>query len=394
MSVNPKGAEAEIRLLFTHGLYFTTGVFEAGNPLLCEVLTREPRAERRRVIVVVDKGVVVATEGLLDQINDYFGEHMDDLLLAAPPYVIQGGETAKNDPAVWEAVAQAIGEKAICRHSFVIAVGGGAVLDAVGYATSIAHRGVRLVRIPTTTLAQCDSGVGVKNGINAFGKKNFLGCFQTPWGVIQDDVFLTTLSDRDWRSGLSEIVKVALLKDPELFMLVEMSVEGLKQRDHNALLPLLQRSAELHFEHITQGGDPYELQEGRPLDFGHWAAHKLETMTDYQLGHGEAVAMGLAIDLFYAAATALLPQATAERIAGLLKKLGFALHHEVMMANMGEMLKGLDEFREHLGGRLTIPLIEDFGKPVEVHEIDIAVMIEAMTTAADFDLQHEIAKSG
>ena len=103
------------------------------------------------------------------------------------------------------------------RRSYVVVIGGGAVLDAVGFAAAIAHRGLRLVRLPTSTLAQGDSGVGVKNGVNLFQKKNWLGCFAAPWAVINDAQLLLTLSDRDFLCGFSEAVKVALLKDPALF---------------------------------------------------------------------------------------------------------------------------------------------------------------------------------
>ena len=91
------------------------------------------------------------------------------------------------------------------------------MLDAVGFAAAIAHRGIRLVRLPTTTLAQADSGVGVKNGVNLFGKKNWLGAFAVPWAVLNDTALLATLPDRDFVAGFSEAVKVALLKSPEVF---------------------------------------------------------------------------------------------------------------------------------------------------------------------------------
>ena len=118
-------------------------------------------------------------------------------------------------------VHRAIHEYGIDRHAYVLAVGGGALLDMVGYAAATAHRGVRLVRVPTTVLSQNDSGIGVKNSVNAFGKKNFLGTFAPPFAVFNDFTFLTTLSDRDWRAGISEAIKVALLKDATFFAFLE-----------------------------------------------------------------------------------------------------------------------------------------------------------------------------
>src|SRR5204862_2038620 len=132
-----------------------------------------------------------------------------------PPKIVPGGERAKQSPALIAALHADLQRLGIDRQSFVVAIGGGALLDAVGYAAATAHRGVRLIRVPTTVLAQADSGVGVKNGINAFGKKNFLGTFAPPAAVINDSTFLVTLSDREWRSGLAEAIKVALLKDSQ-----------------------------------------------------------------------------------------------------------------------------------------------------------------------------------
>ncbi len=251
------------------------------------------------------------------------------------------------------------------------------MLDAVGFAASAAHRGVRLVRFPTTTLAQDDAGIGVKNGINGFGKKNFIGTFGVPWAVINDESFLATQSDRDWRAGISEAVKVALLRDPALFELIADSAPALRNRDGDALRPIVRRSAELHLEHIVTGGDPYEMLTARPLDFGHWAAHKLEQLSDYDLRHGEAVAIGLAIDVLYAQRVGTLDEASAERIIGCLRDIGFTLFHPAMHDH-AELLRGLQEFREHLGGALTITLLEKIGRPIDVHVIDEQIMVDTI----------------
>src|SRR5690606_10496158 len=111
-------------------------------------------------------------------------------------------------------------------------------------AAAIAHRGVRLVRMPTTTLAQADSGVGAKNGINGFGKKNFLGAFAVPWAVINDQAFLATVSDRDWRCGFIEAAKVALVKDAALFEELEVAATAIRRRDLAVAVPILERSAQ------------------------------------------------------------------------------------------------------------------------------------------------------
>ena len=279
-----------------------------------------------------------------------------------------------------EQIIQAVNDLAIDRHSYTIAIGGGAVLDMVGYASSIAHRGIRHIRIPTTVLAQNDAGIGVKNAINAFGKKNFLGCFVPPVAVINDSNFLLSLDDRDWRSGISEAVKVALIKDLDFFERIERDAEALANRDMEAMQSLIFDCARLHLEHIA-GGDPFELGSSRPLDFGHWAAHKLEYLTNYELRHGEAVAIGIALDVVYSEYKGLLTQGERQRILELLQKVGFRIFDTAlarMNNNQYEILNGLNEFREHLGGQLTIMLLESIGKGIEVNEMDNALVLKSI----------------
>jgi 3-dehydroquinate synthase len=263
----------------------------------------------------------------------------------------------------------------IDRHNYVAVVGGGALLDMVGLAAATAHRGVRLIRIPTTTLAQDDSGVGVKNGVNAFGKKNFIGTFAPPFAVINDFDLLASLSDRDKRAGYIEAVKVACIRDSEFFVRLEQDALALAAFEPEPMKHLIRRSAELHLNHIANGGDPFEMGSARPLDFGHWAAHKLEQMSEYRLRHGEAVAIGIALDVLYSVRQGLLARPAAERILSLLERLGFTLFDPELksVAASGELgvLEGLEEFREHLGGELTITLLSDIGRGLEVHSMDI-----------------------
>jgi len=308
---------------------------------------------------------------LIEQINQWASAQ--DIETTSPPAIVPGGEVCKNNPTALDAILRSIHDAKLCRRSYAVVIGGGAVLDAVGYGAALAHRGIRLVRVPSTTLAQCDSGVGVKNGVNAFGKKNYLGTFAVPWAVVNDESLLPTLTQSDWIGGFSEIVKVALLKDAAFFEQIEQDASAIASRDLNASIPLLRRSAELHLAHICQGGDPFELTEARPLDFGHWAAHKLEQMTDFTFPHGHAVAIGLVLDVSYASAVGLLDEPTCDRVLRTLKAIGFNLSHPAF-SDTGTLMDGLEEFREHLGGRLTITLIDRLGSQMDVNEIDMDVM--------------------
>jgi 3-dehydroquinate synthase len=261
-------------------------------------------------------------------------------------------------------------------------VGGGALLDVVGLAAATAHRGVRHVRIPTTTLSQADSGVGVKNGINAFGKKNFIGTFAPPFAVINDFKLLESLTPRDKRAGYVEAVKVACIRDREFFETIERDSAALVQFEAAAMQRLIYRSAEIHFNHIATAGDPFEFGSARPLDFGHWAAHKLEQLSEYRIRHGEAVAIGIALDVIYARREGYLDAQSAERVLALLENLGFELFAGELQHTDSEgglvVIHGLEEFREHLGGQLTVTMLRAIGDGFEVHEMNLPQVIAAI----------------
>jgi len=359
---------AHFAVPFEHRVRFTSDVFDPANPTLHDVLepTRDGIA---RVMAVIDDGIIDAQPGYAERVQRY-GQQSPGIEPACEPLAVPGGEKAKNDQSYLDAILERIDRHHLCRRSYLIAVGGGAVLDVAGYAAAIAHRGIRLVRVPSTTLSQDDSGVGVKCGINHFGKKNFLGAFTVPHAVINDLDLLTSLADRDWRAGFSEAVKVALVKDAGFLGEIERAAPAIAARDMTAAEPIIRRSAELHLCHITEGGDPFELTAARPLDFGHWSAHKLEQLTGYDLRHGEAVAIGVALDTVYSSLNTGLPVPDAERVVACLRTLGFTLDHPLL--DDPRLLEGLEEFREHLGGRLTIALLNGIGDASDAHEIDPA----------------------
>lgn len=390
--------QQSVQVTFSYPVVFTTDLFSADNPTLDEILGRKPAGHPpARLLFVIDRGVVEAQPDLLNAIERHCLGYAGRLETAGPPLVIEGGEEAKNNPLVLEQVLAAIHAARLCRHSYVAAIGGGAVLDVVGYAAATAHRGLRLIRVPTTVLAQDDSAMGVKNGVNAFGQKNYLGSFSPPFAVINDFAFLRTLSERDWRSGISEAIKVALVRDPAFFDLLERDAALLAARDGDAMERLVRRSARLHLAHVATGGDPFELGSSRPLDFGHWAAHKLEQMTGHRLRHGEAVAIGIALDSSYAYRRGFLAEQDWRRILDLLVAVGFDLWAPELSQNLenpdadGCVLRGLEEFREHLGGDLTIMMLRGIGRPFDVHEIDRDAMIRSIELVAT---AQEKARSG
>ncbi|HLG61254.1 MAG TPA: 3-dehydroquinate synthase [Ktedonosporobacter sp.] len=371
-----------VQVTYRYSVYFTEQLFARDNTLLRDVLGID--AVPRKILCVVDQGLWRHHPDLLDTLQVYFRAHYTSLRLVCSPLIFQGGEDAKNNPANVAMVQEAIHLHGICRHSYVMAIGGGAVLDMVGYAAATAHRGVRLIRVPTTVLAQNDAGIGVKNSVNAFGKKNFLGTFAPPSLVFNDAHFLQTLSLRDWRCGIAEAIKVALLKDAAFFDFIEAQAKPLMQRDMTVMRQLIYRCAQLHLEHIVHGGDPFESGSSRPLDFGHWAAHKLEQLSGYTLRHGEAVAIGIALDSTYAYLEGWLYEQDWQRILELLSTLGFALFTPELSQYLDYLndprciFSGLHEFREHLGGQLTLPLLEGIGRCIEVNDVYKETMKESI----------------
>lgn len=357
---------------FEYKVYFTSGLFDLSNPLFNDFFKSDDSS--KKIFFVVDEGVGRVVS---DQINAYFNLYKA-LNLVPEILFVPGGEQVKNDTKYFDQILEAVNTHKIDRHSYIAAIGGGSVLDLVGYAAAVSHRGIRHIRIPTTVLSQNDSGIGVKNGINYFGKKNFLGTFAPPFAVFNDELFLNTLGERDWRSGISEAVKVALIKDPVFFEWIETNAGLLAARDRETMNYLIIRCAELHMQHIA-GKDPFESGSSRPLDFGHWSAHKLEQLTDFKVLHGEAVAMGMALDTVYSNLSGYLSDHDCSRILSLLQQLGFELTHPLMEtgSDNSKILLGLEEFREHLGGELTIMLLEKIGSGIEVHKMDTEILKKA-----------------
>lgn len=363
-----------IRLDCTHRVFFTRDSFSMANETLAEILQPRREGQRTKALVYIDEGILDGNPNLPERIVGYFRGREERLNLVAPPVFMRGGEAAKNDWSLVERIWSDLNEHAMCRHSYVIIIGGGASLDLVGFAASTAHRGVRLIRFPTTSLSQGDGGVGVKNGVNFFGKKNWIGTFCVPDAVVNDFHFLRGLPESQKRAGYVEAVKVALIRDRSFFEQMEERAEDLAHFEEKALEQIIRKSAALHLDHIAGSGDPFERGSARPLDFGHWVAHKLEQLSDFKIGHGDAVAIGLAVDLTYSARIGLIKPKTAQRCLVLLEKLGFELFDELLLTEgkceSRSILDGLEEFREHLGGELTITLIQGIGEGVEVHAMD------------------------
>lgn len=376
--------EQSFSVKFEYKIFFTSSLFDTDNTTLGDFFKGKASEALRKIFFVVDQGVADTHSNLLADIKAYFSQHTD-VQLIPDILTIPGGEACKNDVQLFDQLVEAVNIYGIDRHSYIAAIGGGAVLDLVGYAAAVSHRGIKHIRIPTTVLSQNDSGIGVKNGINYKGKKNFLGTFAPPAAVFNDELFLNTLTARDYRSGISEAVKVALIKDPEFFYWLEEHADELVARNTESMNYLIKVCAQLHLNHIG-GEDPFETGSARPLDFGHWAAHKLEQLSNFNVLHGEAVAMGIALDSVYSFLSGLLSEDKLERILNLLVKLEYDISNPLIQIKdaSSPILKGLAEFQEHLGGILTITLLTDLGTGKEVNHMDHQLLIASSDYVAKF----------
>lgn len=376
---------------YEYPVYFTHSVFNKANQLLASVIDRKKEERQHRIIVYIDRGLVDARPRIVDEVRRYFAARPDLVELVCRPIVIPGGERAKNGWEGVKKVMRTIGDCHMCRQSFVVAVGGGSVLDMVGFAASLVHRGLRMVRIPSTVLAQNDAGIGVKNGMNERQQKNFVGAFAPPFAVINDFEFLSTLKVDDWTGGISEAFKVALIKDAGFFRFLCRNARKLKARNMKAMEELVTRCAVLHLDHIRRSGDPFEMGSARPLDFGHWAGHRLEMMSGNMLGHGQAVAVGIALDSCYAMLTGLISKTELRKIIKAMVDSGLKIW-DPLLEKKGkngkpEVLEGLVQFREHLGGRLCVTLPNSIGRKCEVNSMDNTTILKSMDILKQYFLK-------
>jgi len=361
---------------------FTGNVFDPGNPVLAVTLDRLNENRVHRAMVFIDSNVADLLPQISQHVIQYFDAHAGDIELAEEPRVIPGGEIIKNDIEVVGPMISAMVDAHLCRHSFVVIVGGGAVLDTVGFAASLVHRGIRTIRIPTTLLAQINAGLGFKTGINFEGRKNCAGSFAPPFAVINDSQFLFSLPERDWAAGVAEAFRLGLLHDAEFFEELCQLAGCLTERDSEAVQNIVRHGAYLFLSQLSRENDPLETGVGHPLDFGHWAAYKLEMMSECEIPHGEAVAMGMLIDARYATEQGWMTEAEFEKLhtafARLELPLWFAELDLVGADGNLELFQGIPEFQEHKGGTLTIPFPDGIGASRQEHLIDLESMDQAL----------------
>lgn len=229
-------------------------------------------------------------------------------------------ESAKNLRSV-EQITRSLCRAGADRQSLVVAVGGGVVGDVAGFAAAAFLRGVKLVHIPTTLVSQVDSSIGGKTGVNLPEGKNLIGSFYPPQLVLTDPQLLRTLSDREFRGGLAEVIKHAIIADAEMFAMLEKDMEKILRRDRSALGFLIPRNVQIKARVVSRDERESGLRE--ILNYGHTFAHALESVTKYRrYQHGEAVAWGMMAAAFLGHELGLTRADNVSRIVALIRRLG------------------------------------------------------------------------
>lgn len=254
------------------------------------------------------KALIITTQALYDQIKNVSIEKI----------VLPGGEGIKSR-AMKAQIEDALIERGWGREGCLIAMGGGALLDLVGFVAATYCRGVAYISVPSTLIAMTDASIGGKTAVNVEEAKNWIGAFYHPKKIFLDLAFLRTLPDKEFVYGLAETIKHSLIADGDLFYFLERHLEVILQKQSSLIGEMVQRSCQIKKGIVER--DPYESGLRRILNFGHTIGHALETLSEYSLHHGQGVIMGMWIELAIAHRMGFLSHLLFERIQAFLKRL-------------------------------------------------------------------------
>lgn len=298
--------------------------------------------------------VVVVSDATIDRLYHPMLAPYDTVLIGL-------GESIKTLQTV-ESIYRRFIELGVDRSTFVLGIGGGIVTDVAGFAAATYMRGLDFGFVSTTLLGQVDASVGGKNGVNVDGYKNMAGTFKQPRFVICDPEMLRTLSDREFRAGLAEVVKAAIIADADLFARIEATTFDDLRSDTDLLTDAVSASIRVKADIVER--DERESGDRRKLNLGHTLAHAIEKCTN-RLNHGEAVAVGTALIADASVKLGVLTAEDRDRIAGVLKKLGFDLTPPV---DVKRLLKEVGKDKKNEDGMLRIVV------PIGIGDCDVRRM--------------------
>jgi len=264
------------------------------------------------------------------------------------------------------------------RQSLLLALGGGVIGDVTGFAAAIYQRGIPFVQVPTTLVAQVDSSVGGKTGVDHRLGKNLIGAFYQPRAVLIDPLTLRTLPRREWIAGLAEVIKYGIIADEEFFAFLEQEIPALLKLDEEPVIHAIKRSCEIKAQVVA--ADERESDRRRILNYGHTIGHALESLAGYRgLIHGEAVGVGLVQEAELACYMGLCGREVVERIRSLVQRAG--LSEQVSQASFTSLWGAMQHDKKVVGGRVIGVW------PVRIGEVVIRP-IEQQVCAAWFQRKH------
>lgn len=287
------------------------------------------------------------------------------------------GEKSKSRET-WARLTDALLERSFGRDSGLIAMGGGVTGDLVGFVAATYMRGLPYLQVPTTLLAMLDASVGGKTGVDTPQGKNLIGAFHPPAAVVADPLTLNSLPERDYRAGLAEAVKHGLIADQDYFEWMEAQAPALIQRDQAALTRLIRRSVEIKAEVVS--GDEREAGRRAILNAGHTVAHALEQVSNYELPHGEAVALGLVVECELAEQLGIAQSGLRRRVAQLLARLGLP-ERLPRRLERAALLGSMSADKKNRGGQIHFALAADLGRIHHPHGWTIPVAEAAIRDA-------------
>ncbi len=269
------------------------------------------QVEEGRIFIITDE--TVGEKYGRELLREFHLCGRECVLLDFPP-----GENSKQQSVVNALYSQLL-DLGIHRKSVIIALGGGVVGDVAGYVAATILRGVRFVQIPTTLLAQVDSSIGGKVGIDHVRGKNLIGAFYQPSYVYTDPDVLRTLDETEFRCGLAEVVKIAAALSAPFFLALERKAPDLRKNNTSALLPIIKQAVGLKAAIVQE--DEYETGLRKVLNFGHTIGHAIETASEYRINHGHAVAVGMMMETQIGETLGVTQRGTAERLMRLMRAL-------------------------------------------------------------------------
>jgi 3-dehydroquinate synthase len=334
------------------------------------VTSEEDTALKALAVAVGNRMVSMITDETVEEhhaerISQWLSGHVSK----AQKIVLPAGEASKGLPTACR-LLDWLAESEMRRRDVLVAVGGGAIIDTAGWVASIYMRGISYINVPTTLLAQVDAAIGGKVAVNHDTAKNLIGGFYAPDAVVSCTDWLGTLDSRQFRSGLAEAIKMAVISSRQLLDFIEQHLEPLAALDRHCLQKLVHAASAIKCVLVER--DPYEVDLRRTLNFGHTVGHAVETVTGYgPVLHGEAVAYGMTVALRVASARGVLAPPVAARIVGILRAVGLpvALHDLPVAPAAEDIIGALDKVRQVRDGSLRFVLPTDIGSALIVDDV-------------------------